>query len=399
MALRVFGPDHEWIARIHAEIQVYAKVQRRMPLRAEPLEVPTRRMLAELLEVAFWASLTTNEGRPTRVRMAMARTGSLDSVLAFRDPVPYREEEIARLAPAAASTGWLAVDSHQVPSSIWGISRQPISDRLGAIIVDVSDPGIVRVGMGPFQSFVVFAGRSTTSPRATRDLALTARLRAALGKELVTGDIAAASIAWRECEALTMLARMVLEDRHGGTLLVVPESTGAWLASLDPFTHQFLEPDRSVRASFLSTQHSATSEPALARLEQADLSDSFRSAMFSAIAQASSHPEGLLRPIARLAAIDGAVVLTSDLDVLGFGAMIKVEAVPEVYLASALPEQVDRIRIEDVGGTRHQSAVRFVGQHRESVALVISHDGHLSLAHWSRELDAVQVLKNAEWWI
>jgi hypothetical protein len=30
---------------------------------------------------------------------------------------------------------------------------------------------------------------------------------------------------------------------------------------------------------------------------------------------------------------------------------------------------------------------------------VVSHDGHLSLVHWSREHAGVLLLKSAEWWI
>jgi hypothetical protein len=396
----VFDPDHEWIIRIHAEIQAYTDAQHRLRLRSEQLDVPTPRMLAEMLEVAFWASLTTNEGRPTRVRMAMVQAGSVDSVLAFKRPIPYAEPEITMLAPAAAATGWLAVDGTQSPGMIWGISRQPIHDRTGVITLDISDPGVIRVGLGPYQSFVVFAGRSAASQHATRDLALTARLQTALGKDPQTSSRDEADSAWRECEALGMLARMVLEDRHGGTLLVVPDSNGTWLGSLNPFTHEYLRPDSSIRESIPGSQRpTVAGTRALTMLERSDLPEHVRGTMLAAIAQANWQPEGLLRPIARLAAVDGAVVLTSGLDVLGFGAMINVATVPDVYVAGSWPERVDRINIEEAGGTRHQSAIRFVGHNRASIALVISHDGHLALVHWSPEHDGVLLLKNAEWWI
>jgi hypothetical protein len=396
----MFDADNEWIARIHAQFQHFADVQRRMPRPGKSPEIPTREMLAEMLEVAFWASLTTNEGRPTRVRIAMVRQGLVDNVLAFRHPVPYTEEEVAELAPAAWSTGSLAVDVSQHPSCIWGISLNPIYERLGAITIDVADPGTIRVGFGPFQSFVVFAGRATASPHGARDLALTARLRSLLGKDLTAQRAAESSTAWRECLALGFLARMVLEDRHGGTLLVVPHKTGAWIESLKPFTHEFVKADTSVRESIRVARHQEISQPrAFGLLEQSDVSEDVREAMFAAFSQVNWHPEGVLRPIARLAAIDGAVVLTAELDILGFGAMINVGTVPDVYLVKTWPQSPVRIDIEETGGTRHQSAVRFVGRNRESIALVISHDGHLSLAHWSPEYDGVQVLKNAEWWI
>jgi Probable sensor domain DACNV len=76
MALRMFDANHEWIARIHTQLQRYAVVQQHLPARSESYEVPTRWMLSQLMEVACWASLTANEGRPTRVRIALLASGS-----------------------------------------------------------------------------------------------------------------------------------------------------------------------------------------------------------------------------------------------------------------------------------------------------------------------------------
>jgi hypothetical protein len=396
----MFDADGEWIVRIHSQVQHFAQLQRRIAVRTHSLNVPTRQMLAEMLEVAFWASLTSNEGRPTRVRMVMLRAGFSDDVLAFKHSMPYTEDEIAQLAPATSATAWLAVDMMDQPGRIWGLSRKPIYDRLDAVTVEVTDPGTIRVGFGPFQSFVVFAGRSTTSPHGARDMALTARLRSALGKDLYAKGVVGSDTVWRECLALGFLARMVLEDRHGGTLLVVPTNTHDWMDSLVPFTHEFVQPDSSIRDSIRAVLRQGASDgKAFAMLDQSDVSEDVKDAMFAVLSQVNWYPEGVLRPVARLAAVDGAVVLTADLNVLGFGAMISTESVPDVYLARPWPEDVLEVNIEEAGGARHQSAIRFVGRHRGSVALVISHDRHLSLAHWSPQHDGVWLLKNADWWI
>jgi hypothetical protein len=398
--LTMFAADSDWIARIHGQLQHYAEVQRRLPLGVGSFEGPTRQMLAELLEVAFWASLRTDEGRPTRVRIGLVPVGSVDEVLAFKRPVRYTEDEVAKLAPAASSIGWIAVDLSRPPGSIWGISTNQLNDRFGVVTVDASDPGVLRVGFGSFHSLVVFAGRSIILPDGARDLGFTTWLARALGKEPATQNAVDSSTEQRECAALGILARMVLEDRHGGTLLVVPDTSGPWLDSLAPFTHQFLQPDSSIRDSIIAAQREdATHAETLAKLHGRNVSEDVQLALLQALSQVSWHPDGVLRPTARLAAVDGAVVLTADLDVVGFGAMISVESIPDVYLVRPGAEQTKRVRIVDVGGARHQSAVRFVGRNRQSVGLVISHDGHLSLAHWSPEHEAVLLLKNAEWWL
>jgi hypothetical protein len=136
----------------------------------------------------------------------MLRPVALDNVLAFTNPVPYSEEEVARLAPAVWLTGWLAVDAIQSPGKIWGIGRGPLLDRLGIVVVDVSDPGCLRVGFGPVPSFVVFAGRSATLLHGASDIGLTARLGSVLGKDLSTTSAAGSRTPWRECMALGILA-------------------------------------------------------------------------------------------------------------------------------------------------------------------------------------------------
>ena len=190
MALRLFSADNDWIVRICAQFQQHAEASQRVKVGMPVPEVPTCQMLADVLDVAFWASLTTNEARPTRVRLVMLPTASQHAVREFKHPIPFTEEEVARLAPAARSTGWLAVDAMRQPRTIWGISQQPTSDKLGAITIDVSDPGVIRVGFGPSQSFVVFAGRSTASPHDAGDMTLTTRLRRVLGGTAAEGPAA-----------------------------------------------------------------------------------------------------------------------------------------------------------------------------------------------------------------
>jgi hypothetical protein len=231
-------------------------------------------------------------------------------------------------------------------------------------------------------------------------MALTARLRSILATDSTMNDAGDGSSVWRACLALGFLARMVREDRHGGTLLVVPDSSRDWMASLEPFAHEFQEPDSSIRDSIRTAQRrTAIDARMLAMLERADVAEDVKDTARAALAQANWHPEAVLRPVARLAAVDGAVVLTTDLCVLGFGAMISTQSVPEVHLVRPEPDEPLRIDIEEAGGARHQSAIRFVGHHRGSAALVISHDGHLSLAYGTPDQAGVLLLRNAEWWI
>jgi DisA bacterial checkpoint controller nucleotide-binding len=86
------------------------------------------------------------------------------------------------------------------------------------------------------------------------------------------------------------------------------------------------------------------------------------------------------RLIAGLAAIDGAVVLDKRFAIVGYGAEVSAELPSAQRVWRALDrEGADRAAddIENVG-TRHRAAYRFIHQHANGLAIVISHDGGVS---------------------
>jgi hypothetical protein len=81
--------------------------------------------------------------------------------------------------------------------------------------------------------------------------------------------------------------------------------------------------------------------------------------------------------IAALAQVDGAVVLTKRLDILGFGAEIAgdMPTVTEVRRALDLEAESFASEIVDDVGTRHRSAYRLSEAVPAGLAIVISQDG------------------------
>ena len=83
------------------------------------------------------------------------------------------------------------------------------------------------------------------------------------------------------------------------------------------------------------------------------------------------------RVLANLAAIDGAVVLDKRFAVLGFAAEVSAELPAPEHVFRALdlegrnrePDEVESV------GTRHRAAYRFVNDHHDGLAVVISQDG------------------------
>jgi hypothetical protein len=88
----------------------------------------------------------------------------------------------------------------------------------------------------------------------------------------------------------------------------------------------------------------------------------------------------LSRLIANLAAIDGAVVVDKRFALVGFGAEVSSELSSPPRVWRALDTEGDERESDDIEnvGTRHRAAYRFVHDHPQGLAIVISHDGGVS---------------------
>jgi hypothetical protein len=93
------------------------------------------------------------------------------------------------------------------------------------------------------------------------------------------------------------------------------------------------------------------------------------------------------RFIANLAAVDGAVILTQGLDLVGFGGVVKGTFSKEDIIAHAMDaegEQRAYERAEGVG-TRHLAAYHLCKEITDVLAIVISQDGNASLVSWMND--------------
>jgi hypothetical protein len=142
----------------------------------------------------------------------------------------------------------------------------------------------------------------------------------------------------------------------------------------------------------------------LEELSQAPLGDDLKNRIIEKLFQNKHGRQSLpIGAIASLAKVDGAVVMTRDMQLLGFGAKIKFSSCEDVPVCKFKPtpdsQEVVPSHLEDLGGMRHQSAARFVAAHKDAVAIVVSQDRHISLMNWEDEFKSVCVIRNAEWWV
>lgn len=398
---RLFRPEDDLVGSIHDQLAHLAKIKNELPPALGRVEPLTQEQISVLVETAFWTSLRSNEGRTTRVSLAVAAPENFRDSIAFGEPVA-EESQIVKLAPAVPPGGCLLVSASEHGLSIWGFGRRQPGPWIDTVTMDVSEPGTVRVGVGLFQPFAVLDGRLNPIIQGARTN-LPHYLQRALHKVLPDDDFIETQAVWRECFALADIARIIVADGHGGTVLVVPKEEGLWSEAIRPFAYRFASPDTTIRDAVRSelSDESCRAE-ILQRLSLTTVPDDLKKQVAAALVQRPEVVWKGVRATASLAAVDGAVVITRDMRVLGFGAKIAAagDSAPHVCMFRPEPgkQEVVPSPLENLGGTRHQSAAQFVATHRDAVALVISQDRHMSIMHWHDASGSVAVIRNAEWW-
>jgi hypothetical protein len=391
---------------------------------ATPLQVP-RRLLDEALSVAFQASLTSEEARPTRFRLLVTPVDRLPEGgtpnqgvlrLRFDESRPFTADELRRLAPSTPfETSLIGAHTEEDKLRIWGIAHSgpgwlaPTSGGRSVVPNWTYDP-IIHV-TGPGQLAVRSAGKLIGALErglvvdAMMDVfdsdwlpALFAREREQIRSEHAARQAETRSPTFVDPSLVMrigqhMLRRIIQLVRgagHGGMVLVVDGAPGP--SSLAPeglrLKYRFHqdEPSRRYRTllfQILERVAAATSKTTVDWSDFALDASPDLSMLERAVFEWS-------RVIANLTAIDGAVVLDKRLGVLGFGAEVSAELAAPARVWRALDIEGREREPDDVEnvGTRHRAAYRFVQAHPEGVALVISHDGGVSFVA-NRDHDVV----------
>ncbi len=151
---------------------------------------------------------------------------------------------------------------------------------------------------------------------------------------------------------------------HGGALLVVPDDSEVWRESVvHPMPY-------AVRPRFSALAEAARRPDKRRRREwETELS-------------------AAVEVIAGLTAVDGATVITNHYELIAFGAKIARRQgclrVEQVAVTESIEHGLSMVvHPTHLGGTRHLSAVRFVSDQRNALALVASQDGRFTVFWWS----------------
>jgi hypothetical protein len=376
------------------------------PLRVRPP------LLCEALSVAFQASLTAEEGRPIRFRLLLMPLDDLpeagrpsDGVLRLRfDPSrSLHADELRRLSPSVPfETSLIGAQVEDEKLRIWGIAhsgpawlaptwggRSVVPNWTYDPIIHATGPGQLAVrcagklvgGLerGVIVDALIDVFDSDWLPALfAREREIVRAEHAALQARSDSPTAVESSLIGRVGQQMLRRAiQLVRGARHGGMILVIDSGASRGLNGLR-LKYRFGQDEPSHRYRTLLFQI----------LERVAASTTKTSVGWSDFAtNPSAEMEKLeqsvfewSRIIANLTAVDGAVVLDKRFGLLGFGAEVSAEL--------PTPGQVWRARdsegtvrepfdIENVG-TRHRAAFRFVKDHPQGVAIVVSHDGGVS---------------------
>ena len=340
--------------------------------------MPSARELRLLVQIAFFASLNEEEGQRLAFTMAWMNDVSADrAVFAIARPVHATPKNVAKLAPATARDATaMAVRREGDDLVVWALLQQNEAQEQPLTIRALA-PGVLRVELGGIPRALYTRGEILLLGGAHEVKSSARRLTAAFKCWSKSAD--ATTRVDPRAAIVTRIAARALEHGHGGMILIVPaearEPAGVRVhyavgAGCDVLAQRYAELVASVTAD------ERLARIATSRARSADGHVHVRDA-------AQLRADDAVDFVARLTAIDNALLLDTDLRVRGFGVQVIEADAPQHSFEHVSPYS-DDVHIDDLStfkGTRHPAGVIFcLRQPGEAAAIIASQDGRLSLA-------------------
>jgi hypothetical protein len=378
------------------------------------LPLPAK-LLNDALAAAFQASLTSEEGRPTRFRLLLtplerlAESGAPNRGvlrLRFDHSRSLNADELRRLSPSVAfESSLIGAQAEQGKLRIWGVAhsgpawlaptwggRSLVPNWTYDPIIHVSGPGRLAVRcagklVGALERGVVVDAmidvfesewlQGLFTDQREEVVAKHAHLQA----QSASPTLAEHTLVGRVSQHMIRRSiQLIRNARHGGMILVAnTDAEGSdGLHGLNlKYRFEQDEPARRYQTllfQILQALAAASSKPSVGWTDFAQ--DSSKE-----LEQLEQSVFELSRLIANLSAIDGAAVLDKRFSLLGFGAEVSPELPTPARVYRSLDTEGTQTVLEDIEnvGTRHRAAYRFVQAHPGGLAIVISQDGGVSV--------------------
>lgn len=349
-------------------------------------------LLALIVNELFWASTHLEEGRAVVGTICVCAPEDAPRSRRLISDVPVCSSALVQLLVASPRSA-LAIYNGGGTPSVWGLLDSVPVFTLQFRIVAVGTIIVSEAG----GVIAVLEQGNVYQPEGVGKMEWVALVARALG------EVRPFPVRIALAERLQRIVHAIHRHRHGGTLVVVPTCNSAEQLRDIAWGHRFAASGENCVCNNLSELETAERRYADAK-EQFQLrppSGDFVNLLQSSVEAHRDLLDKLLRDVGDLSRIDGAVVIDEELRVFGFGAKLTGDGENFlVYSADALTGTTDRVPLASLGGTRHQSAARYVHSNPESMVFVASQDGRLSLFVWvvsTREVAIVRRLEHYLW--
>ena len=391
------------------------------------VELPDHSALEHVISTCYQASLMREEERTVMFRLII-RAHHLFSHddgpptglhrLQFAKMRPFNEYELRRLAPAADYYRVLiGIDlSPEKSAQIWGIVysgtrwMQPITGGTktvpplpSSLVVYVRGPGRIAVSIGPEIIVSLNGGQISSQSLDIFSASWLAESFATVRAEIEKMHEAArvqSKKPWAKLDpnfggilgpqVTRRIVSLIRNSRHGGMLIFIPTETSRDISALKrhiSLKYEFREeePRQRFRTLILRIMNtfaelhgeSGNSEKVVGWQEYINSKN-------DAIELLDEAFFDLAHLIAALSAIDGAVIMTRRLEILGFGGVISgvIDEMQTITHALDIEGLHTHQELIEEGGTRHRAAYRLCHEIRDAFGIVVSQDGNARLVKW-----------------
>jgi hypothetical protein len=365
---------------------------------------PTKALLRKILEACYLAACAPEEARyPAFNVLVTPELADHDlrdvlNIYKFDKKRPVTIDELRRLAPATDSKKsaiWITFNDNEIfVSGMYDLGTSWHRARLGltynyhvpsALLVQVDRPGRVKVYQGQYA--IASLSNGTLSVHQI-DIPLFLHKSVRSGLEKIAESLTEPNLETpRDYEGFwftalynvfSAIANSISVSGHGGVLVILEPG-----ASIPP---DLLRTKYTCRSSALHDSfvkfinaRNLTADYWTASETEAQLEGNAAEAELLLISATDLLVEAV-RFVAQMAGCDGAIVITSDLQVLGFGSEIRAEMAEGVVVLQVVDEMRQKYQSCDVEqfGMRHRSAVKLVSKLPTACVLAISQDGPVS---------------------
>jgi len=332
--------------------------------------VPKASIIEAVIDSAFWASLRKEEGYTPKISIALSAPYDAIHPLVFKQAVRFTPTNLVKLSPAVIQPGihlgvWIKGDD----LFIWGTTHD-IPEF--CLVVEVIEPGLLVLKHKPHEGYGKFVNIAVLKGDQLKIID-EKRLGSPGFPDFISALISASPPSPSNDSVNVLLELAVAMRRHerGGLLLIVPNDDDGWRGSIVHPISYVLDPTYRALTALINAK------------EEGGIVPDWKEKIVKVI-----------DVVGGFTAIDGATIITTNYELLAFGAKVgraaSSEPVPKVFVSEPIigqeAEIMDPVKI---GGTRHLAAAQFVHDQRNAVALVASQDGLFTVFSWSESLQMV----------